>query len=503
MACDDQKVDECDDEVAASEMKKRSLGSIGRPETTIQNVERSDDDPDVKDMHRAAILWQDEDLLHAHGRLLSEAATVRAAFGSKRSDKVLHLFEFLLERTIRGNPPTETEIANEAFILDRTRYDPKTATVRVYVHRLRKALEAIYPDSAQPRLTIPKGEYSIILVDGDTPLQERARTVADAGIASNGYWKALGVTFSLLLLANIAIWWSPLLSRPRVEDSALAGTTLWTHIAHSDRPITIVLGDYYWFAESMGERNGVPGWRLVRDLSINVPEDLDLHLMAHPEKIAATKRLDLRYVATSAVTALGEVFAAVQSLETASSRRITMVPTSQLTAEILKTSDIIYVGQISGLGSLLRNPLFNTSGFRVGATYDELIDLASNQRYQSDGGLVLPDERTARRDYGFIAGLPGPAGNYVVIIAGMRDAALLQMAELANDSDKLQPLGRHLQANAPGFEALYQVRTMGNLNLSGQLLIERPLRGRGIWDRSGASQRFPNDIYEGGGYLKK
>jgi hypothetical protein len=136
----------------------------------------------------------------------------------------------------------------------------------------------------------------------------------------------------------------------------------------------------------------------------------------------------------------------------------------------------------------------------VGATYNELIDNATGQRYASDG-VVSEEERIARRDYGYLASLPGPTGNHLVIIAGTRDAALLQMAELASDTGKLRQMNKRAAARPEGFEALYQVRTMGNLNLSGRLLVERPLKSRGIWDMSNDTQRFPNDTYEGGGKL--
>lgn len=199
---------------------------------------------------------------------------------------------------------------------------------------------------------------------------------------------------------------------------------------------------------------------------------------------------------------LGKIFEAVNAIRTDRSRPLNLIPASQLTADILKSSDIVYVGQLSGLGTLLRDPLFQASGFRVGATYDELVDGASGKRYQSDGGMVVSDERVARRDYGYIARLPGPSNNHILILAGTREAALLQMAELANDAAKLQALDAVQGAGSDGFEAIYRVRTLGNLNLSGQLLIGRLLRSGDIWDKSKPPQRFPYDRYEGGGHTE-
>jgi hypothetical protein len=195
---------------------------------------------------------------------------------------------------------------------------------------------------------------------------------------------------------------------------------------------------------------------------------------------------------------LGQVYATMRGIRRNERREIDLIPASQLTPDILKSSDVVYVGRLSGLGQLLRNPLFQASGFRVGATYDELIDTASGKRFQSDG-VVMTDERIPRRDYGYIASLPGPSGNNIVIIAGTRDPGVLEMAELASDPNKLKSIGPSASGRPEGFEALYQVRTMGNLNVGSTLLLRRSLKSRGIWDKATPSQRFPHDSYEGAG----
>ncbi|MDO7835549.1 hypothetical protein Q4610_10895 [Sphingobium sp. HBC34] len=438
-------------------------------------------------------------------QLIDQARRVRAMIGSKRSDKLLRLFDFLLERTLEGRSPSEIDIANEAFSIGQTIDTPQDATVRVYVHRLRKLLEQAQADMPGRKLFIPKGEYALMLADDADAPAIAASEEYDGADDSDGRRQRpamIGAVLALLLLANIAGWW---LFFPRWSEStpsALAQTALWRPIAQDDRPITIVLGDYYLFAETAkGQAVDMGPPRLVRDPSINAREDLDIYLMARPQERARIRDLDMRYVPSSAVMSLGDLFDALRAIKGQSGRRISMIPVSQLTADLLKSSDIVYVGQISGLGAMLRNPLFQASGFRVGTTYDELIDTVSRRRYQADGGQLLADERVARRDFGYMARLPGPSGNHIVIIAGARDAALRQMAEFASEPVQLNAMDRKATADARGFESLYQVRAMGNLNISGQLLVTRPLRSRGIWDRSTPSQRFPHDDYEGEGHV--
>jgi hypothetical protein len=112
-----------------------------------------------------------------------------------------------------------------------------------------------------------------------------------------------------------------------------------------------------------------------------------------------------------------------------------------------------------------------------------MIDRASGKKYQSDG-VVLTEERIPRRDYGYIARLPGPSGNNIVVVAGTRDAGLLEMAELVRNPEKLDAARLPAAGTLHGMEALYRVRAMGSLNLGSSLILKRKLRSQEIWDKS-------------------
>ena len=51
--------------------------------------------------------------------------------------------------------------------------------------------------------------------------------------------------------------------------------------------------------------------------------------------------------------------------------------------------------------------------------------------YTSEAGI--PEVQGNYRDYGFISTFPGPGGNQFVIIAGMRDAGMMQAAHTLTD----------------------------------------------------------------------
>lgn len=425
----------------------------------------------------------DEASIPAHHRaLLSAAALLRDELRSKRTLKLSRLFEFLLARTMEGRPPTELEIANEVFSDGRVIDSTQDSTVRVYVHRLRKLAESVYADHAGPALEIRKGEYSIQLKE-PAPAAESGPASADragggrTGASVKSSWPS--VVLGGVLLLTLVIFFAV-----RSVADPLAATAFWRPIAANARPTTIVLGDQYLFAEAplRGNDPAKPP-RLVWDRSIAAREDLHVYLMRNPGAAERISELDQHYVSSSSVMALRDIRTALVAVKGKKLGRVRIISSSQLTPDLLKSSDIVYVGQLRGMSPLLRDPLFQASGLKVGATFDDIADRSSGRVFQSDG-VVLTEERIPRRDYGYIARLPGPSGNNIVVIAGTRDAGLLEMAELARSADQLDAARLPAAGTLQGMEALYRVRAMGSLNLGSSLVLKRKLRSQGIWDKS-------------------
>lgn len=420
--------------------------------------------------------------------LADEADRVRSAIEHKRSDSLLRLFDFLLERSIEGRPPKEGEIADAIFP---NTFDPShAATVRVYVHRLRKKLDQYYAQRPGARLQIPLSDYRLVLTD---PV---AGASAMEGVLQTGHPKP-GVSRKLKIIAvlaglatvNAAFAFHTLVLRKPSQDP-VASSAFWSPVAQNARPDVVVIGDYYLFAEMEDDKTI---GRMIRDPSINSPEDLDVYLMRHSQALGKMVDSNLRTFPSGTVTALKDIWPIMRSLSATPVRPPALIPASQVTTDTLKSSNIVYIGPLDGLGALLRNPLFQASGFKVGKTYDELIDEDSGRHFLADG-TVLADDKTPRKDYGYIASLPGPAGNHILYISGLRDPAVLQMAELVHDPAKLHMLYQRLGGRDEAFEALFQVRTLGSVALDSSLLIARPLRSDAIWDHPQASQRFPGEV---------
>ncbi len=414
-------------------------------------------------------------------RLIAAAAQVRAVLDGTRSDRLRRLFDFLLERSLEGESPSEQQIATEAFSGDGSMESGSEANVRVYIHRLRKVLDAAFSGTQGPKLHVPIGEYRIRLVDepksvllSDGPattssMPERLRPVSIRVVA---------IVVAVLTIIGFASIWSD------HDGPSLEEALPWETIAHNTRPVTVVVGDYYLFArldDGSAAKNQPP--QLILDRSVPTREDLTILQMLEPDRENTVVDYNQQFVSGGTIEALSTVRASFAQLPKLLHRSVKLVAASQLTPEMLGSSDIIYVGQFSGMTPLLRDPLAQASGFRFDSGFGGLADAKSAARYQSDG-MTLTDQRIARRDFAYLANVPGPAGNRILVIAGVGDAGVKEAARIAGNPEQLNRLGRGTQQSRDGFEVLYRVRTIKSVNVGSVLVVDRPLRSRGIWDSS-------------------
>lgn len=414
---------------------------------------------------------------------------MRASGALGRSDQLIRLFDYLLECSLAERYPREIEIAQDVFSRGADFDVVQDASVRVYVYRLRKKLEEFYADTPpdQDRLAVPRGEYRLTLSNAPVPSEGESdlATLVPAATATRGrtrFWIVAGI----LVAINVVGWAAFLVGRPS-PLAAAARSAFWKPLGDSFPPL-IVVGDYYIFGEA---HDGVQVTRLVREFSINSRDDLDTYLMEHPNDMGRYVDVDLHYLPVSVSTALRDVLPIVSANAARKDIAPRVVTTSELTPTMIKRANIVYVGFLSGLG-MLREPLFEASGFRIGESYDELIDKASGKRFSSDWSVVT-DGKTPRRDYAYLASMPGPGGNRILIVAGTRDAAVLQASEMAASAEELKTIAA--KAGSPSFEALYEVRTMGNLNLGSGLVIARPLRTGNVWQpNQPTGQKFPDQL---------
>jgi len=368
-----------------------------------------------------------------------------------RSHGLARLFEYLAQAERSGQGLREADVALDVFGRGATL--SSDASVRVYVHRLRRKLDDFYagPGAGETyRLLVPLGEYRL-----DVAAVTLTAMPPGAAPRRRWLWRAI-LAGSLLIAVNLAGWWAiSRLTAPERGLAALAATPLWAGIGR-ERPVLLVVGDYYIFGDTDGAHEPK---RMVRAFEINSPTDLDAWLMDNPQFQGRYIDLDTYYTPVGATLALREIMPLVRQAA-GGPDRIRLTTASHLTPEMLKSNDVVYVGYLSSL-RVLQDSVFERSRYAIGSTYDELVERKTGKSYVSGAGAVSGDR--VNRDYGYLAAFTGPSGARVVIIAGNRDIGVMQIAEMATDRAAMASIQR--KTGTP-FEALYEVEGVGRTNIN-------------------------------------
>jgi hypothetical protein len=380
--------------------------------------------------------------------------------------KMRRLFDYLATRSLAGESPKEITLAIEVFGKGADFDVSQDALVRVYMHKLRRTLEEFYAaqhgDGVTP-LHIPRGEYRLTLsAAAPQPKRSRRWSLRSAGFIALA--AAGGGALALIIAFGVLRWQAS----PTELDRARANH-IWSALLEDDRPLMVVVGDYYLIGET---DQSMEVKRLIREYSVNSKNDLDNYVQQHPEVADRYMDVGLRYLPTSTAFALRNVMPVLGT----GRRHVSLSVMSDLTPAALKSADIVYIGYLSGLG-ILERLVFSGSRFTIGASYDELVDNQTKHPYisqtasQNIGAPQSTGKESAYRDYGFFSSFRGPGGNFIVVISGTRDEGVRQTAETFTNPEKLDELAAQADAALP-FEALLEVSALDGVNLSGKVLLE-------------------------------
>jgi hypothetical protein len=407
--------------------------------------------------------------------LRQQAEQFRASGLLGKPGTLTRLFDFLLERSISGEAPKETEIAIQVFGKSPGFDVSQDAVVRVYVHKLRRRLEDFGARARVPgtsRIVIPKGEYRLVL-------EAPATTAAATTDAVRGNPRTPPTWLAPIVAAVVALIIGALIGARYLGDSAgrdlqeARRSAVWAPLLADDMPITIVVGDYYLLGE-VDPANGHVR-RLVREFFINSHEDFRDHQELNPELMQRYRNLDLTYLPVASAFALQDI---VPVLGAGKPVRVLLM--SELNPGVLKTSHVVYIGYISGLG-MLGDRVFSASRFVPGGSYDEVVDLSTKRTYLSTAMGAMP--RGEFKDYGYFSTFAGPSGNRIVIVAGTRDTGVMQVADALRQGDSIRDLCDRA-GSTTALEALYEVSGVAQTSLHAQLLFATPLKADRIWDAS-------------------
>jgi hypothetical protein len=397
--------------------------------------------------------------------LVSEAARLRASGALGKPGPLSRLFEFLLGRS-GGSTPKEIEIAVAVFNKKSDFDIGQDALVRVYVHKLRKRLEEYYlRNPGARRMVIPKGEYRLVVeaVPGAVVevVQERVGLKPDLQ-PDNKRQSHAAVILAFVLGVVLAVGAALVVNMQRAKPQAASASPIWSSLLADDLPVTIVVGDYYLLGE-VDQSGDVK--RLVREFNINSEAEFIDYLELHPSSAQQYRNLRLTYLPTGTAVALADVSALL-----AGRKQVRIKLMSELDGETLRTSHVVYIGYLSGLG-MLGDFVFGASRLRLQGTYDQLVDSTTERSYTAR--MPQTPERSFV-DYGYFATMQGPAGNRIIVVAGTRDNGVMQSAAAATDPKSLAAWVAE-SGHSRGFESLTEVQGVDRTNLSTNRIFVAPL----------------------------
>ena len=393
-----------------------------------------------------------------------------------RSKNYSALLEYLVQCSLSGKSPKEIEIAVNVFNRGDNFDVAADSSVRVYIHQLRKKLDAYYQSNEKDtvfRIVIPKGQYTILA---------QQRTLISPVQLSRGEQRSNlrvnnGLLLAVIILLAVNLLYMGITGRGSTLEISQATSEhpVWNSVLQDDQPILIVMGDYYIFGELNANGNVA---RMVREFSVNSSSDLEEMQFTDFDRAENYLDLDLSYMPEGSAFALARIVPILQ--EGGKTVNISMM--SDLTTADIRENHIVYIGYISGLEKLT-DMTFSGSGLSLGRSYDELVNVQTQEYYTSDAGL--PEEGQPFRDYGMFSTFPVSTDTQVVLISGMRDAGLMHTAQALSDSEALNDLvvaiDNDTDEAVASFEVLFEVLGIDRMNFDANLVYAELLDTSQIW----------------------
>ncbi len=368
------------------------------------------------------------------------------------AEKYIDLLKFLLDMTEKGIIPKEKDIARAA-LQKGADFDPLIDTsVRVYMYRLRKKLEDYYKNEGRKskiQLVIPKGEYHLEFHDASLPAKQGSRYL-------NLPFIIITALFLLALMTSIYLWNSMHAAR---ESSAgiSASDEIWGPLLNNNRLTLLVFGDHFFYASR--ENDDYTTDKHIRYHKINSLLDLQHYIAQQKEpniKYYKDPEYFLDRYCTWSLLDILPIFHAHQ-------KKLELKLASELTWNDFNNYNILFVGSFKTLGIL--ESVFSN----LHITY-ELFPLPNkiiirdslNRNAQIFNTSLSKTEPYFQREYSFIAKIPGPNNNNILMMVGFNYIGVENAVKLITQPSMLsklkQDINAELNAMPRYFEIVYEVQ---------------------------------------------
>jgi len=336
------------------------------------------------------------------------------------------LLNYLVNCSLKGEAPKEQQIAFDVF--GKKSDLEKELNVRVYILNLRNKLQEYYRNEGKDDtiiLRIPKGKYQVEFQflrykSYQRTLEKYSKTVFISGAI-------------LIILAAVFILNADKLRQPK--------QTIWKGFLAPDYPILIVLGDHYFFNDSIATgRIGAS-----RDTRINSDEDLDAYLKIHPESLGKIRKNKTTYINKQAPLGLFRIM----KMFGGDVADVEMKYSSELQWEDTRNKHLIFIGSIKTL-QFLKQTIE-----RVGLKYN--LENSSFSYHTADSTLLFDNrsENYLNHEYSSLIHFCTNDGRKVLFL--LSDADVGNIAAMKYLTDK-----RHIDFPDKGdrlnFKAVFEVK---------------------------------------------
>jgi hypothetical protein len=371
-------------------------------------------------------------------KIAKELEKIKSSKEFKDSKSYKTLLEYLVDCSKKGITPTESSIAAEGLNKKINFDSASDASVRVYIHNLRKKLDSYYLHEGKNdliRISIPKGQHYAVEFNSNEETSNFFKK-----------HKIISTAIIFLILSNL---FSILFILYSKKDSTITGEiNPWSDISNSEFPVLLVFGDYFVLKDSTSERNNY-----VRDILINSYNDYQR--LSKEGEIEENKyvQTEITYLGKFTLWCFNELYPMINAWD----KPIELKLSSQLVWEDLGKYDIVFIGPFKTL-SILNNFVSGlNSSYQItpnriiynDAERDTVYEYHSPKNFKT--GYV--------KDYTLVAKLPGLNENNVMIFSSTHDIGHISTIKYFTDEEFLMKFQNQFDSSNKKkyFEAIFEV----------------------------------------------
>ncbi len=315
----------------------------------------------------------------------------------KNSKSYKNLLKYLVECSINNQSPTESFIAIEGLGKDQDFDQSTDASVRVYIHNLRKKLASYYLNEGKfdsIKLELPKGQHYQVVF---TPTQLKPNRT-----------KFLGINVSALVIIILLNYYFISNSTSHIESQKIE-SLVWNNFGENDFSTLLVFGDFFIYKDVSDD---LP--KYVRDFRINSLEDLQKYNSEYNTSETHIET-ELSFLGKSSIDSFPAIFELIKSWN----KDVKIILSSELKWEDLVHNNIVFIGSFKSL-RLLKDLFTNlNSSYRIHPNTIFYKDSESDSLFEY---RAPKDTKTGYlKDYALVTKIPGPDNNSIIIFTGTHD----------------------------------------------------------------------------------